>query len=170
MVVAAALPSEVINSLSRCRLISRLGNDTDKIAVEAATERGIIVSNAPYFCVAEMANHIMAMLLSLARRLPEMSDYMRTGGLPPSPRGGGAFGTPGGKGPGHNRLRRHRAPMARRALPFGFEVLATRRRMDEPIDPSLSVDLVDLDTLLAPSDFVSLQLPLTPRPCRQRRP
>ena len=48
-VVAAALPPEVVNGLERCRLISRLGNGTDKIAVDTATQRGIVVANAPYF-------------------------------------------------------------------------------------------------------------------------
>ena len=78
-VVATALPSEVIAQLKRCRLISRLGNGTDKIDVDAATKRGIIVSNSPYFCVTEMADHIMAMLLALTRRLPAMDLHMRTG-------------------------------------------------------------------------------------------
>ena len=76
-VVSTGLPAAVVASLDRCRLISRLGNGTDKIAVEKATECGIIVSNAPFFCAEEMTDHIMAMLLSLARQLPRMEQFMR---------------------------------------------------------------------------------------------
>ena len=78
-VVSTGLPAAVVSSLDRCRLISRLGNGTDKIAVEKATECGIVVSNAPFFCAEEMTDHIMAMLLSLARQLPRMEQFMRAG-------------------------------------------------------------------------------------------
>ena len=78
-IVSTGLPAAVVESLDRCRLISRLGNGTDKIAVEKATECGIIVSNAPFFCTEEMTDHIMAMLLSLARQLPRMEQFMRAG-------------------------------------------------------------------------------------------
>ena len=48
-VVSTGLPAAVVASLDRCRLISRLGNGTDKIAVAKATEQGIVVANAPFF-------------------------------------------------------------------------------------------------------------------------
>ena len=54
----------------RCRVISRLGTGTDKIAVDLATRRGILVTNVPYFCVEEQADHTLALLLSLARQIP----------------------------------------------------------------------------------------------------
>ena len=85
-VVSTGLTAAVVASLDRCRLISRLGNGTDKIAVEKATECGIIVSNAPFFCAEEMTDHIMAMLLSLARQLPRMEQSHARRPLSPSPR------------------------------------------------------------------------------------
>lgn len=162
-VVATALPRPVIEGLKRCRLISRLGNGTDKIAVDAATERGIIVSNVPYFCVPEMSDHIMAMLLSLARQLPRQSRHMAAGTyraardeavhmqrLSNQVLGIVGFGATGPE-------------VARRAKAFGLEVLATRKNKNasRQVADSLGVEMVDLDTLLRRSDYVSLQLPLT---------
>ena len=163
-VVATALPRRVIDGLERCLLIARLGNGTDKIDVQRATERGLMVANAPYFCVAEMADHVLAMLLSLARQLPRMDRYMRDGAYYAArdealelPRLEGltlgliGFGATG-------------PPVARRAQAFGLRVLATRRRLDAPTPQAaeLGVEMVALEPLLEQSDFVSLQLPLTP--------
>ncbi len=162
-VISAPLKPEVVERLDRCRLISRMGNGTDKIAVDLAAQKGILVSNAPYFCVAEMADHIMAMLLGLARRLPQMHRHLKAGAFGQAreeslalPRlsaltlGIVGFGATGPE-------------VAKRAQAFGLRVLATRRNMNATRQQAdaLGVEMVDLDTLLRQSDFVSLQLPLT---------
>src|SRR5436305_11958605 len=79
LVVAAYVPGSVIERLTRCRVISRLGAGTDRIDVEAATRRGIVVANVPDFCLNEQAEHTMAVLLSFARRLPYMTEAMERG-------------------------------------------------------------------------------------------
>ena len=162
-VISTGLPTVVVESLDRCRLISRLGNGTDKIDVETASKMGIVVSNAPFFCAEEMTDHIMAMLLSLARQLPRMEGHMRAGRfrqaraeatriqrLSTCTLGIVGFGATG-------------EMVARRAMPFGLRVLATRRNLQAPSPEAdaLGVAMVDMDTLLAQSDYVSLQLPLT---------
>ena len=162
LVIAAALPLPVIEALERCRLISRLGNGTDKIDVAAAAQRGIVVSNAPLFCIEEMSDHVMALLLALARQLPRMAQHMRAGDFPRARKesmtlqrlssctlGIVGFGATG-------------ELVARRAQGFGLRVLATRRNMQapSPAAEALGVEMVDLDTLLKQSDYVSLQLPL----------
>lgn len=159
-VVSTGLPAAVVASLDRCRLISRLGNGTDKIAVAKATEQGIVVANAPFFCAEEMTDHIMAMLLSLARQLPRMEHFMRAGRfrqaraeatqlqrLSTCVLGIVGFGATG-------------EMVARRARAFGLRVLATRRNLQAPRPADLDIEMVPLDALLAESDFVSLQLPL----------
>ncbi len=162
-VISTALPTPVIESLARCRVISRMGLGTDKIDVETATARGILVTNVPTFCVEEQADHTMALLLSLARQLPLMTKALRAGTFHAA----------------HLATRKNQRlstltlglvgfggsakATARRAAGFGMRVLATRRRM-LPADPeaeALGVQMVDLDTLLAQSDYVSLHLPLT---------
>ena len=162
-VISTALPAPVIDSLHRCRVISRMGLGTDKIDVEAATARGILVTNVPTFCVEEQADHTMALLLSLARQLPAMSKALRAGHFRQAhlaTRNNQRLSTVtlGLVGFGNSAK-----ATARRARGFGMRVLATRRHM-LPADPeaeALGVQMVDPDTLLAESDYVSLHLPLT---------
>ena len=74
--VSVKLPAEVIQRMSCCRVISRLGAGTDRIDVAEATRAGIVVANVPDFCVEEQADHAFALLLAVARRLNEMRQYM----------------------------------------------------------------------------------------------
>jgi D-3-phosphoglycerate dehydrogenase / 2-oxoglutarate reductase len=162
-VVSATLPAHVIETMTRCQTISRMGTGVDKIDVAAATRQGILVTNVPYFCVEEQADHAMALLLSLARKLPQMSQIMHEG----------AWQRARALMPTHQRLSEcvlglvgfgnSAKAMARRARGFGMRVLATRRdRAAAQADAAaLGVELVDLDTVVAQSDFVSLHLPLT---------
>src|SRR5690606_33967090 len=79
--IGTKLPAKVIEAMPKCRLIARMGAGTDKIAVDRATELGIVVANTPYFCVEEQADHAMAMLLSLARRLKVAERGMAAGDI-----------------------------------------------------------------------------------------
>ncbi len=163
-VVSASLPLPVIEALEQCRLISRLGNGTDKIDVEAATQRGILVSNAPSFCVEEMSDHIMALLLSLARDIPGMSRHMYTGDYGRARRESMRFQRLSSCALGIVGFGATGRIVAQRARAFGMRVLATRRnrRAPQPEAEVLGVEMVDLDTLLSQADYVSLQLPLNP--------
>jgi phosphoglycerate dehydrogenase-like enzyme len=162
-VVSEPLPTAVIDQLTRCRVISRLGLGTDKIAVDTATRHGILVTNVPYFCVEEQADHAMAMLLSLARQMPRMTRGMAAG----------AFAEARAHSRLNQRLRgrtlglvgfgNSAKQVAVRARSFGLQVIATRRRQfwPDPEAEALGVRLADLETLLSESDYVSLHLPLT---------
>ena len=79
--IGTKLPTQVVDALGRCQTIARMGTGTDKIDVARATELGIVVTNTPYFCVEEQADHAMAMLLSLARKLIVSQNAMATGNL-----------------------------------------------------------------------------------------
>src|SRR5262245_33172245 len=79
LVVSSYVPGSVIEKLSRCRVISRLGAGTDRIDIDTATRCGIVVANVPDFCLNEQAEHTMALLLALARRLPWMTAAMKQG-------------------------------------------------------------------------------------------
>jgi D-3-phosphoglycerate dehydrogenase len=162
MVVSESLPSDALRAMERCRVICRLGAGTDRIDVGVATECGIVVANVPDFCYEEQADHAFALLLSVARKLNEMRQCMLDARydigreqcrtlrrLPGRTLGLIGFG-------GSARA------MARRAAGFGMRVLATRLNMSA-IDREaelLRVQMVELDFLLATSDFVSLHLPL----------
>ncbi len=162
-VVSTALPEGVIESLSRCRVISRLGTGTDKIDVAAATRKGILVTNVPTFCVEEQADHTMALLLALARKLPQMSQAMSAGAWSKGRSQAStnqrlAGGVLGLIGFGNSAL-----AVARRAQGFGLRVIATRRNMAAPRDDAdeLGVKMMGLEEVLTLSDYVSLHLPLT---------
>ncbi len=161
-VVSAALPRAVIESLTRCQVISRMGNGTDRIDVGAATERGILVTNVPYFCVEEMADHVMATLLTLVRQIPFASRCLHDGAFARAreeclklPRVSGLVLGLVGFGASAKAV-------AARARPFGLKVLATRRRMDVPREEAdaLGVEMTDLHDVLTRADIVSLHLPL----------
>lgn len=162
-VVSASLPEDVIKSLARCRIISRLGNGTDKIDVEAATREGIVVSNVPTFCNEEMADHVMATLLGLARRIPSMSRHFYAGRFQRARDEGLRLQRISALTLGLIGFGASAKAVVRRAKPFGLRLLATRKNVRAPRDEAdaLGVRMVDLDTLLAESDFVSLHLPLT---------
>lgn len=161
--VSVNLPTRVIESLKRCKVISRLGTGTDKIDVATATKMGIIVTNVPYFCVPEQADHTMMLLLALERKLPRMMNSMRTGTWNQAKRasGGNTYRlsqrTLGLVGFGNSARE-----TAIRAKGFGMRVLATRRNMNasRAEADAIGVEMVDLDTVLRESDYVSLHLPL----------
>ncbi len=163
-VVSASLPEVVIKSLGRCAIISRLGNGTDKIDVETATAEGIVVSNVPSFCNEEMADHVMACLLSLARQIPKMSRHFYAGAYQRARDEGLRLHRVSGMVLGLIGFGASAKAVVERARPFGLEIQATRKNMRAPRDEAdaLGVRMVDLDVLLKTSDFVSLHLPLAP--------
>jgi phosphoglycerate dehydrogenase-like enzyme len=160
--ISVSLPEVVIDHLDKCKLISRLGNGTDKIAVDRAKERGILVTNVPYFCVPEMADHAMGMILALHRRFLPMQKYLIRGEfmearvesleirrLSSQTLGIVGFGASGQE-------------LAKRAKACGMRVIATRRRMDQMAEAEqIGVELTDFETVLTQSDYLSLNLPLT---------
>lgn len=149
-----------IATLRQTRLIVRAGIGYDMVDIEAATSAGILVANVPDFCVDEVADHTMALLLAAMRRLPHALDTWRkrhdwhvTSQLPPLRRlRGQRLGLIG--------LGRIGRQVAARAAGFGMEVVG----YDPMIDPGTEVNGVavhDLDGVLQTSDAISLHCPLT---------
>jgi D-3-phosphoglycerate dehydrogenase len=163
LVVSAALPRQVIENLSRCRIISRLGTGTDKIDIEAATDKGILVTNVPGCFSEETADHTLAFLLALARKIPQMSRDMSRGAWSHSRRLSTHNRRLSGCTLGLVGFGDSARLVAQRAKAFGLHILATRRNLEAacPQAEALGVKLVSLDVLLANSDFVSLHVPLT---------
>jgi D-3-phosphoglycerate dehydrogenase len=162
LVVAAYVPGSVIERLTRCRVISRLGAGTDRIDVEAATRSGIVVANVPDFCLNEQAEHTMALLLALARRLPWMTAAMRSYDW--SARHDPGVHRIAGRTLGLVGFGAGAKAVAERARGFRLRLLAWARTPDRHRADAdrLGVELAGLDRLLEESDFVSIHLPLTP--------
>ena len=162
-VVSTSLPGSVIESLSRCRVISRLGTGTDKIDVAAATRKGILVTNVPTFCVEEQADHTMALLLALLRKLPQMSQAMSAGAWSKGRSQASTNQRLAGRVLGLIGFGNSARAVALRARGFGLRVIATRRNMDAPraVADELGVAMMDLEEVIEQSDYLSLHLPLT---------
>jgi D-3-phosphoglycerate dehydrogenase len=162
--IGTKLPTRVVESLERCRAIARMGAGTDKIDVARATELGIVVANTPYFCVEEQADHAMAMLLSLGRKLTVAQNAMAEGDLKRARHAVGSNQRLSACTLGLVGFGRSAVHMARRACGFGMRVLATRNNKQAPTDmaDALGVVMTDLETVLRESDYVSLHLPLSP--------
>jgi D-3-phosphoglycerate dehydrogenase len=65
----APFTARVINSLEKCKIISRYGVGVDNIDIKSATSKGIIVANVPHYCVDEVSNHAIAMIMNFARKI-----------------------------------------------------------------------------------------------------
>ncbi len=152
--------TEVIRRLARCRVIVRIGVGFDNVDIEAAAARGIAVCNVPDYCPGEVADHAMALALSLARGLPFLERWTRGGGWRPAPlpypvRGFETltFGILG--------LGRIGSKTAARARGFRFRLAGCDPYVPDAIFAELGVERLDLDGLLAQSDILSLHVPLT---------
>ncbi len=152
------IDTEVVRSLSKCRVIVAYGIGTDKIDLVEATKQGIQVCNAPDYCLEEVATHTIALLLSIERQIPMMMARLRAGHWDHPHCGsmrrlsGLTFGCLG--------MGRIAQLVAKSALALGMRVIAT--------DPFVAtttvagVDFVSLDELLLRSDYLSIHCPLTP--------
>ena len=146
----------VIDAATKCRIIARLGIGLDCIDVWRATERGIPVTNVPDYCFTEVAEHTLALLLALARKLHIFQADARAGrydlaaGLPLWRIEGQTLGIVGMGGIGRR--------VAEKAAAFGLKLVA-KSRSHRHTPPH--VRRAPLDELLAESDFVSLHVPLT---------
>ncbi len=154
----APITEKVIDALERCRVIVRFGIGVDNVAVEAATRRGIMVANTTDYCIDEVADQAMALLLALARGLFHSAKIARDATwdfkrMPSLTRIRGQ--TLGLLGVG-----RIGSAMAARAKGFGLRILGYDPYVSDEMARQMEVQRVDLDTLLRQSDFVSIHVPL----------
>jgi len=144
------------------KIISNYAVGFDNVDIQAATDRGIVVTNTPSTEVNEsVAEHTWALILSLARRIVEADESTRRGGYkgwePGIFLGTGLLG----KTLGIVGLGRIGSMVARRAKGYNMTVLYNKRSRDEKAEQELGVTFAHLDDLLAKSDFVTMHVPLT---------
>ena len=151
IVIAARITRRVIEALTKARVIVRTGVGYDTIDIPAAAERGIAVCNIPDYCTDEVANHALALLLAVNRRLLQQDAHVRAGGWRGGPLApmGSLYGETVGI-VGYGRIGR---AMAARCRVLGLRVLAA----DPYAGPPAADDqIVPLDELLAAADYVSI--------------
>jgi D-3-phosphoglycerate dehydrogenase / 2-oxoglutarate reductase len=160
LVTYAKLPGELLRQLTRCKAIGRFGLGVDNIDVKAATEIGITVTYVPDYCMHEVSDHAMALLLALARKIP-FSDKMVKAGrwempavVPIHRLAGRVLGLVG-----FGNIPRALAPKAKA---FGLRVVAHDPFVSQDAFANTGVEAMRFEPLLEISDFVSIHAPLVP--------
>ncbi len=150
--------AECFENCGRLRAIARAGVGVDNIDLDAATQRGVIVVNAPLGNTISAAEHSIALMLALARRLPEAYTSLRAGrwerqkfvGVEVRAKTLGVVG-----------LGQVGSEVARRGRAMEMRVIAADPYVAAERASSLGVELVSLDELLEQADFISLHVSLT---------
>jgi D-3-phosphoglycerate dehydrogenase len=151
--------ASVLAAADVLQVVGRAGIGVDNIDVEAATRQGIAVVNAPGGNVVTTAEHALALLLSLARRIPQAAASMRAGQWEKKKFIGRELR---GKALGILGVGRIGSAVAERALGLRMRVLGCDPYLSEERAARLGVERVDLDRLLAEADFLTIHTALTP--------
>jgi phosphoglycerate dehydrogenase-like enzyme len=144
---------QVLEACSNVRMISIWGSGTDNVDLAACRVRGITVTNTPGVNAHAVAEHAIALMLSVARRIPQVDDDLRAGGWER-----GVNLQLEGKTLGLIGLGRIASRVAHLANAFGMTVLAHSLRPDGGRAAAMGARAVSLEELLAESDYVSLHL------------
>ena len=151
--------AKIIDSLDKCKIIVRCGIGVDNIDVQAATRRNIIVSNVPDYCIDEVSDHALALILALTRKVLVCTAAVRAGtwvvktAMPIQRHRGRTLGLVG-----FGKIPRALAP---KAQALGLAVIAADPYVSPDAAAPLGVRMVDFPTLLLESDVVSIHAPLT---------
>jgi D-3-phosphoglycerate dehydrogenase / 2-oxoglutarate reductase len=145
LVTYAKINADMIRQMKKVRIISRFGIGVDNVDLDAATQKGIVVTKVPDYCIDEVSDHAMALLLSAVRKIPTATDQVH---------GGTVLGLVG-----FGRIPQLVAPKAKA---FGMRVIAFDPYVPPEVFQNIGVERVELDELLTISDYVSIHSPLTP--------
>ena len=156
---------KVIENLNKCRIIALMSIGYDNVDVAAATEKGICVANAPDYCLEEVSDHTMALILGCSRKFYQILPDIRSGKWSTQAEYSSALK------PLHRLSRQTlgligfgRIPrtIVPKAKAFGLRTIAYDPNLPNTIFKRFRVESVGLDQLLEESDFVSLHALLTP--------
>lgn len=157
----ARIDRDLLDAVPRWRVVARIGTGYDLIDVDAARERGVLVTNVPDFCTEELSDMVMLFVLAFARRLPELQQgaqrrrWMPINELSPPPQ------RLTGKTLGVLGFGRSGKRTAEKARAFGM-TSHIWVRTPRQLDSALGAQLVSFEEALQ-CDYVSLHLPLTPQ-------
>jgi D-3-phosphoglycerate dehydrogenase len=151
---------DVLEAGKRLKVVGRAGTGVDNIDLDAATKRGIFVVNAPTGNSNAVAEHTIALMLTLARRIYPAVDSLKQGRWEKSALQGQEVL---GKTLGLIGLGRIGSLVASKAKGLDMRVVAHDPYASPERAASSGVELVSLETLLAEADFISVHTPLTPQ-------
>ncbi|MED4600496.1 C-terminal binding protein [Paenibacillus validus] len=155
----APITRRVIESLQNCKVITRYGVGVNTVDLDAATEKGICVANVPDYCMDEVSDHALALLLSWARKVTAADHHVKNGvwdfkltqpiyRLRERTIGLVGFG-------------RIPQALAEKVKPLHLRVIAYDPFFPADVAKQKGVELVSLDALCEQSDFISVHAPLT---------
>jgi len=150
---------ELVERMDDCRIVARYGIGVDNVDLEAATERGVYVTNVPEYCQEEVATHALSLLLSLSRGVTRYDDSVAAGEwdrdvatpihrLSTRTLGIVGFGAIG-------------RAVADRASALGFDIVASDPFVDAETAAEHGAELTDYEELLGRADAVTVHSPLT---------
>jgi len=161
-----AITRRVCESIPQVKVISRYGVGLDNVDLDAAADNGIVVTHYPQYCTNEVADHAMAFLLALNRRIAELNFDLHDGAW--TSHGPATMDILRGRVPalreltlgiiGFGRIGR---AVARRAAPFGLRIIASDPFASEDAVRNGGAMPVTLDALLEEADLVTIHAPLT---------
>jgi D-3-phosphoglycerate dehydrogenase len=155
---ASQIDEEAIAAGKNLRVIARAGVGIDNVDTAAATRRGIVVMNTPEANTTSAAEHTMALMLALLRKVPQADAWMRQGGWDRSKFTGNEAC---GKTLGIIGLGRIGRNVAKRAQAFDMRTIGYDPFTSHESAASQGIELVDLDNLFRSADIITLHTPLT---------
>ncbi len=156
----APVTEGVVAGLRRCKVIARYGVGVDNVAIAEATRRGIYVCNVPDYCIDEVSEHALALMLALARRVTVLDQDVKAGRWDYRPFrpihriSGRTLGLVG--------LGRIARALGTKAAALGLKIIAFDPFVEPGSPAAQGVQLVTMDGLLTEADFISVHCPLTP--------
>jgi D-3-phosphoglycerate dehydrogenase / 2-oxoglutarate reductase len=151
------ITAPMIEAADQLRVIGRAGVGVDNVDLEAATHRGVLVINAPAGNTVSTAEHTVAMLLAIARQIPRANRSLRSGAWSRKEFSGAELLE---KNVGIIGVGKIGQAVADRLKAFGMRILGYDPILSPEIASRLGVELVDLETIYAESDFITVHTPL----------
>ncbi len=155
---ATKVTADVINAADKLKIIGRAGVGLDNVDVEAASKKGIIVVNTPGGNTISTAEHTFSMMMALSRAIPQADSSMKKGEWERKKFMGVELY---GKTLGIVGLGRIGTEVAKRAIAFGMTVIAYDPYLSAEKAKDLGIENVDLKTLFAKADYITVHTPLT---------
>ncbi|RSL33964.1 C-terminal binding protein [Salibacterium salarium] len=154
----APITRKVIEKLENCKIISRYGVGVNTIDVDAATKYGIIVANVTDYCMDEVSDHALSLIMACTRKVTKLNNEVKAGnwdfkvGVPMYRLRGRTLGLVGfGKIP---------QTLALKAQALGLNIVTYDPFVNEETAKQLNTEIVDLNTLCERSDVISVHAPL----------
>ncbi|MFC7340884.1 phosphoglycerate dehydrogenase [Saccharopolyspora griseoalba] len=155
---ATKVDAEVLSAAKKLKVVARAGVGLDNVEVPAATERGVMVVNAPTSNIVSAAEHAMALLLAVCRNVAQADASLKGGAWKRSSYTGTELN---GKTVGVVGLGKIGQLFASRVAAFGTELIAYDPYVSKARAAQLGIELVSLDELLSRADALSIHLPKT---------